>query len=92
MDKIAENLPALILREPTHSAIKTMQDVMQGAKAILDKSRSAAATGAELAKTTKNEDPIAEEALTDALDLIGQMKEHKKGCAEAMKKLQGLLV
>ena len=47
--------------------------------------------GNELVKTTKDEQPIAEEALTDAV-VLGQTKEHKKGCSEAMKKLQGLLV
>ena len=86
LDKIAQNLPALSLRDPTHSALKTMEDVAQGAKAMLDKSRRAVAMGNELVKTIK------EEALTDAVDLLGQMKEHEKRCSEAVKKLQGLLV
>ena len=68
-----------------------MEDVVHGAKAMLDKSRRAVAMGNELVKTTKDDQPIAD-ALTDAVDLLGQMKEHKKGCSEAMKKLQGLLV
>ena len=65
LNKIAENLPALTLRLPTHSAIKTMEDVVQGAKAMLDKSRRAVAMGNELVKTTKDDQPVAD-ALTDA--------------------------
>ena len=85
MAKIAELLPSVVLMDPNHAAIGGMETIIQNAKVALDKSRNSVAMGG------KGKETIGEASLKEASDLISIMKQHKKGAADALKKLHAIV-